>query len=44
MIYREVVKTIYIQPVQLFSIAVSAHQQENQKYVLSLFDYQFLAM
>ena len=38
-VYKEVVKTVYILPIQLFSIAVPARRQENQKYVLSLSGY-----
>ena len=35
--YKELVKTVYIQPIQLFSIAVP-----KTKNMLFLFDYQFL--
>ena len=35
--YKELVKTVYTQPIQLFSIAVP-----KTKNMLFLFDYQFL--
>ena len=36
MVYKDLGKTVYIWPIQLFFIAVPAHRQENQRYVLSL--------
>ena len=36
MVYKDLGKTVYIWPIQLFFIAVSAHRKENQKYALSV--------